>query len=191
MIELYTIIRAGENLMYELINAGNGLTYGVIHGSSTVVFVKPGLSGSIYGYENKYLKIAELLNQKYGCTVIVSPNDKKTDFSGEMDFLKEYAAQHKIENYQVYYFGFSNGALIGMSEAHKYSEIKRVLLVNAPLCINIVKSIDGIRKFSGEKMTLLFGSNDPSYDLAKMFTELESEKVHIEILPGRSEGAHV
>ena len=170
--------------MYELINADNGLTYGVIHGGSTLVFIKPGLSGSIYGYENKYLKIAECLNQKYGCTVIVSSNDKKTNFSEEMSFIKEYAAQHKIENFQIYYFGFSNGALIGMSEAHKYSEIKRLLLVNAPLCINIVKSIDGIRKFSGEKMTLLFGSNDPSYDLAKMFTELESEKVHIEILPG-------
>lgn len=169
--------------MYELITTNNGLTYGVIHGNTTIVFIKPGLSGSIYGYENKYLKIAERLNQKFGCTVIASPNEKKTDFGAEMDFLDEYAEQHKIENFQVFYFGFSNGALIGMSEAYKYAKIKRLLLVNAPLCINIVKSIDGIRKFIGKKMTLLFGSKDPSYDLAKMFTELESEKVAVKIVP--------
>ena len=57
--------------MYELITANNGLTYGVISGNESFVFIKPGLSGSIYGYENKYLKIAERLNEKYGCNIIV------------------------------------------------------------------------------------------------------------------------
>ena len=169
--------------MYELLTANNGLTYGVICGNETFVFIKPGLSGSIYGYENKYLKIAERLNQKYSCTIIASPNENKTNFSAEMDFLNEYAVQHNLQNFQIYYFGFSNGALIGMSEAFKYPRIKRLLLINAPLCINMLKSIEGIRKFTGEKMTLLFGSKDPSYDLAKMFTELESEKVAVKIVP--------
>ena len=165
---------------------GKEIEYGIIDGNNTIIFIKAGMEGSCYGYENKYIKIGRRLNAKHGCSIISSSNPLgyQTDFDAEMAFVRDYGKSHNFNDYQVYYFGFSNGSLIGMSEAHKYSEIKRLLLVNAPLCINIVKSIDGIRKFSGEKMTLLFGSNDPSYDLAKMFTELESEKVHIEILPG-------
>lgn len=169
--------------MYELITGKNNLTYGTILGNETIVFIKPGLGGSIYGYENKYLQIAENLNKKFNCTVISSPNDKKIDFASEMEFIKEYAAMNCIENYQIYYFGHSNGALIGMCEASKYAEIKRLLLINAPLCMNPHKTIEGIKKFAGEKMVLVFGEKDQSFHFVKLFSELSNEKIRFEIIP--------
>lgn len=169
--------------MYELITGKNNLTYGTILGNETIVFIKPGLGGSIYGYENKYFRISEKLNDTFNCTVIVSPNEKKVDFDTEMEFIKEYVTHNNLSEYQIYYFGHSNGALIGMCEAYKYAEITRLILINSPLCMNPHKTIDGIKKFNGEKMILLFGDKDPSFHFVKLFSELSNEKVRFEIIP--------
>ena len=106
--------------MYELVIGKNNHTYGIIRGNETIVFIKPGLGGSIYGYENKYFRISEKLNDTFNCTVIVSPNEKKVDFDTEMEFIKEYVTHNNLADYQIYYFGHSNGALIGMCNASKY-----------------------------------------------------------------------
>lgn len=168
--------------MYELVIGKNNHTYGIIRGNETIVFIKPGLGGSIYGYENKYFRISEKLNDTFNCTVIVSPNEKKVDFETEMEFIKEYVTHNNLADYQIYYFGHSNGALIGMCNAYKYSQIKRLLLINAPLCINPQKTIDGIKMFAGEKMVLVFGDKDPSFHFVKLFSELSNEKVRFEII---------
>lgn len=172
-----------NKVMYELVIGKNNHTYGIIRGNETIVFIKPGLGGSIYGYENKYFRISEKLNDTFNCTVIVSPNEKKVDFDTEMEFIKEYVTHNNLADYQIYYFGHSNGALIGMCNAYKYSQIKRLLLINAPLCINPQKTIDGIKMFAGEKMVLVFGDKDPSFHFVKLFSELSNEKVRFEIIP--------
>lgn len=172
-----------NKVMYELVIGKNNHTYGIIRGNETIVFIKPGLGGSIYGYENKYFRISEKLNATFNCTVIVSPNEKKVDFDTEMEFIKEYVTHNNLADYQIYYFGHSNGALIGMCNAYKYSQIKRLLLINAPLCINPQKTIDGIKMFAGEKMVLVFGDKDPSFHFVKLFSELSNEKVRFEIIP--------
>lgn len=169
--------------MYELVIGKNNHTYGIIRGNETIVFIKPGLGGSIYGYENKYFRISEKLNDTFNCTVIVSPNDKEVDFDTEMEFIKEYVTHNNLADYQIYYFGHSNGALIGMCNAYKYSQIKRLLLINAPLCINPQKTIDGIKMFTGEKMVLVIGDKDQSFHFVKLFSELSNEKVRFEIIP--------
>lgn len=169
--------------MYELVIGKNNHTYGIIRGNETIVFIKPGLGGSIYGYENKYFRISEKLNATFNCTVIVSPNEKKVDFDTEMEFIKEYVTHNNLADYQIYYFGHSNGALIGMCNAYKYSQIKRLLLINVPLCINPQKTIEGIKMFAGEKMVLVFGDKDPSFHFVKLFSELSNEKVRFEIIP--------
>jgi len=169
--------------MCELITGKNNLTYGIIFGNEIIVFIKTGIGGSIYGYENKYLKISESLNNKFKCTIISSPNDKKVDFKTEMDFIKEYAVLNNLSDCQIYYIGHSNGALIGMCEAYKYAEIKRLLLINPPLCMNPHKTIEGIKNFAGEKMNLVFGDKDQSFHYVKQFSELSNDKVRFEIIP--------
>ena len=68
------------------------IEYGIIKGNSTIVFIKAGQNGSIYGYENKYLTIAGKLNKKYGYTVISSSNpfDGNNPLDHDMDVVKEY-----------------------------------------------------------------------------------------------------
>ena len=40
------------------------IEYGIIEGNNTIVFIKSGQNGSIYGYNNKYIKMAKRLNKK-------------------------------------------------------------------------------------------------------------------------------
>ena len=50
------------------------INYGIVNGNNTIVFIKAGQDGSLYGYQDKYIKMAKRLNQKYGCSVICSSN---------------------------------------------------------------------------------------------------------------------
>lgn len=162
-----------------LIQNGKEIEYGIIDGNNTIVYIKAGMEGSCYGYENKYVRIGRLLNEKHGCSIVSSSNPLglHTDFSAEMTFIRDYALKHNLEDYKVYYLGHSNGAALGIINAWHFSEIKRLVCINAPLMMNPHQLVQGIKEFNGEKMCLVYGSKDPSFDMVKLYSELESEKI--------------
>ena len=45
--------------------------FGIVYGSDTVIFIKTGRGGDIYGYDNKYMNIAGMLHDRYGIAVPV------------------------------------------------------------------------------------------------------------------------
>ena len=111
------------------------IDYGIIKGNEIIVFIKAGQDGTMYGYQNKYLKIANSINKKYGYTVICSSNpfDGTNPLDNAMKVIKDYCNEQQIEKYKIYYMGHSNGALIGAWFGINYPEIKRMLLVNGPI----------------------------------------------------------
>ena len=50
--------------------------YEIVHGNNLIILVKVDMHGPIYGYPNKYLDMAELLNKRYGRTVITVSTPK-------------------------------------------------------------------------------------------------------------------
>lgn len=155
------------------------IEYGLIHGDNTIIFIKPGTGGNCYGYNNKYLKVAKILHENHGCSVIAGSNPfgYQNDMAMEINIIRDYAKAHGLKEYQVYYLGQSNGAAIGIINAYKYPEIKKLVCINSPLMINPHLLFDGIKKFNGEKMFLVYGSNDPSFPMIKIYSELESERI--------------
>ena len=81
--------------------------------------------------------------------------------------------------------GHSNGALIGAWFGVNYPRIKRMLLVNGPLMYNWHKTKEGIQKFSGEKLVLVYGSLDQSFRYTELVKPLENEKIKLEIIEGQ------
>ena len=128
------------------------IEYGIIEGNNTIVFIKSGQNGSIYGYNNKYIKMAKRLNKKYKCTVICSSNPFYGNNPLDNAFTVIEKCTSKFEDYKVYYLGFSNGALIGAYFGINYPKIKRMLLVNMPLIydINLIKN--NLNNFNNEKV---------------------------------------
>lgn len=158
------------------------IEYGIIEGNNTIVFIKSGQNGSIYGYNNKYIKMAKRLNKKYKCTVICSSNpfDGNNPLDNAFTIIEKYTS--KFEDYKVYYLDFSNGALIGAYFGINYPKIKRMLLVNMPLIydINLIKN--NLNNFNNEKVTIVYGSLDYSINLLENIKDIKSNRVDIKVI---------
>lgn len=158
------------------------IEYGIIEGNNTIVFIKSGQNGSIYGYNNKYIKMAKRLNKKYKCTVICSSNpfDGNNPLDNAFTVIEKYTS--KFEDYKVYYLGFSNGALIGAYFGINYPKIKRMLLVNMPLIydINLIKK--NLNNFNNEKVTILYGSLDYSINFLENIKNIKSNRLDIKVI---------
>lgn len=163
----------------ENINSGNVvINCGIIKGNEKIVFIKVGKDGSIYGYNNKYLTLAREINYKYGNTVICASNNEKSTLINEIDMIKNYCLD-KFDNYYIYYIGVSNGASFGMRYGYNYEVVKKMLLINGPLMINFDKIINGLLKYKGEKIYLIYGSLDPSIKYVKLLKQIESDKINV------------
>lgn len=160
------------------------VNYGIIEGNNTVLFIKAGQDGSMYGYQNKYLTIANNINKNYGYTVICSSNPlrKSNPLEQAIKVIEDYCKQKEFEDYKIYYMGLSNGGYIGATYAHQYPQIKIMLLINMPIFTNWHKIKKGLNQFNGEKAILVYGTLDPSYKYAEMITMIKRDNIKLEII---------
>lgn len=161
------------------------IDYGIVEGNNIIVFIKAGQDGSLYGYQNKYIKMARRLNKKYGCSVICSSNpfDGNNPLDNAMEITEDYA---KIfGNYKIYYLGYSNGALIGAWFGVKYPKIKRMALVNGPLMYNFHKTKEGALSFNGDMISFIYGEYDQSIGYIDLLKNMENDKIKVFVEKGQ------
>ena len=182
-IEILTRITYDETK--SVVQDNTVVDYGIVHGNNLIVLIKVGRNGSIYGYQNKYLDMAELLNKRYGCTVITVSTPKFIySLESEMKFVKEYAEQHNFNEYEVFYMGHSFGGTLGLLYGYKYTEIRRILAVNSPFSNDTVEMIKGIKSFKGLSLDLVYGLEDDFIETGKKYSYLKNQKVHFSYLEG-------
>ncbi len=145
-----------------IIQAEN-MTIGYIPGSAKVLFIKTGQGGTIYGYDNKYLDLATVVNEKYGYSVFVSATtiDTKESFHNDIKTIEECL---ETPDFEIYYLGVSKGGLIGIWHGYDEPRIVKMISINAPLMINFHgRTLPGVQKLGKEKLAMIYGSLDPSY----------------------------
>ena len=163
------------------------INIGYIPGSSNVLFVKTGQGGSIYGYENKYLDFATEVNKKYGYSVFVSAttSDSKEAYERDMQLLDQCL---NTTEYEICYLGVSKGGLIGIWHGADNPKVKRMISVNAPLMINFHgKTLPCIKKLGKEKLTMVYGSLDPSYK----YVSFVNKYANVQIIEGANHNFNV
>lgn len=141
----------------------DGLTieYGLMHGNNRVVMIKAGAGGSYTGYEEKYLKMARLLHDTYGCTVLCLSNYASDSFArGDVTVIRELIAEMGGE-VELYYIGNSNGSTQGLLTATKYFAFRRMVLVNMPLMLNFHRIKEALTRADTE-IRFVYGEKDPS-----------------------------
>ena len=161
------------------------IDYGIVEGNNIIVFIKAGQNGSLYGYQNKYIKMAKRLNKKYGCSVICSSNpfDGNNPLDNAMEVIEDYAK--RFDDYKIYYLGYSNGALIGAWFGIKYPKIKKMALVNGPLMYNLYKTKEGALSFKGESINFIYGEYDQSIGYVELLKSIENDKIKVFIEEGK------
>lgn len=161
------------------------IDYGIVEGDNIIVFIKSGQNGSLYGYQNKYIKMARRLNEKYGCSVICSSNpfDGNNPLDNAMEVIDDYAK--RFNDYKIYYLGYSNGALIGAWFGINYPKIKRMALINGPLMYNYHKTKEGALSFKGERLSFIYGEYDQSIRYIELLESIENNKIKVYIEEGQ------
>jgi hypothetical protein len=162
--------------MFDDVVKKNKIEYGIINGNSRLLFIKVGNGGSICGEENKYLRISQKIHDNYGCSVLVASNpveiNIKDSIAMDLEFIRE-SFPHICE---ISAFGHSNGGQMLVSYAYTSPMIKDVLAVNVPLMINLHKTKEGIKNFSGNKIHMIYGEKDPSFRYIEILNSSLSPK---------------
>jgi hypothetical protein len=148
---------------YKVSYEGTDVEYGCILGSSQIVYIKAGMGGSYLGYEDKYLKIAHRLNDKYCCSVICVSNPVPLPVVVDQMILGEFIKKHDIHNHEMFFFGHSNGCVKGLELGASGIAFSKMVLVNMPLMLNFHKTVQWINKMPGSNIVTVYGETDPSY----------------------------
>lgn len=151
-------------------STNTGIDFGVKAGNKKIVFIKAGLGGNLFGYDDKYLKIAHRLNERYGCSIISAsnPHDGKLHVASDKAIIEAYVKENGIESPELYFFGHSNGGIKGLQLATELT-FRKMLLVNMPLMIDFHKTKKYLSIIPDTKITFVYGELDPSYSYIPFF----------------------
>ena len=154
---------------------GLRIGYGLIHGNSRIVIIKAGAGGNYIGSEEKYLKMARLLRDTYGCTVLCLSNYAGDSFArGDVAVIRELIAEMGDE-VELYYVGNSNGSTQGLLTATKYFAFRRMVLVNMPLMLNFHKIKEALNRADTE-IRFVYGEKDPSISYVPFLRNASSKE---------------
>lgn len=136
-------------------------------GNENALLILTGIGGTTKGYDDKYVKIANQILNKFGFSVIVAttPSGSYLHTKENLDFVMKYVLD-KCSG-KVYAMGNSAGGNILLMHAHEHSQIEKILAVNPVLNINFFKIESGINKFKG-KSIIVCGEKDTSSKFCKM-----------------------
>ena len=166
---------------FDDITTQHSLQFGYVAGTNGLLIIKGGAGGSIYGYKNKYLTMAERVKEKYGFAVMVSENPVDIEPEENMRATMEMAYDY-IESFPkgipVYYFGISKGAHYAATFAYQYPWVTRWMALNMPIIVNWHKIKRGLEQLPMEQsMTIVFGDQDPCFRYAGMVDTLKKRNV--------------
>lgn len=170
-----------DEIISETYPDGTALEFGIIHGNDSVVIIKSGAGGSFHGYEDKYLKMAQMLNDIYGCTVLCTSNIDKASFE-KYDVKVIQNIVSEINTPKLYYIGISNGAVQGIMTAAKHFDFAHFLMINMPLMINFHRIMRDMEQISS-KITFIYGEKDPSCFYICLLENRIKENAKIEVVP--------
>lgn len=149
--------------------------------SGCIIINYPGFEGSINGYNNKYIYLADFMREKIGAVIRISNNqhsglDYKKSVQDDLRVVINYATTNS-ENIcgakvpKIYLLGFSAGASAVAAVAHEFPQVQKILLISPSYDAGEDDIFEGLTKFQGE-IYILSGENDdcPGPELTKQLS---------------------
>jgi hypothetical protein len=131
-----------------------------------IVINYPGADGSINGYNDKYIKIANYLVENKIGTVVRIPNISSLGFGWDINLREtlSYVLDHSKEICgseipEIYLMGTSAGAGAIAMTAWEYPQVTKILLTEPAIIFSGEHGVDGIKKYRGE-VVIVVGQGD-------------------------------
>ena len=157
---------------------------GAIYCEHGILLIKTGAGGSIRGRGDKYLHLVRHAQEMYGFAAFTVTTGSMPQVETEMKQAMEIVSRYRTylgRDVPVYFFGMSKGALEGAVCLYRYDIVSRALLINMPLMINWHKSKAGFEQFTGESITTVFSTRDPSYRYSEIMQCVKNDRVQLYI----------
>lgn len=142
--------------------------------ADTVLLIIPGVDGSVNGYNDKYVRIAEQVQDKHCIAVVRIANPFISSFHWEsnprriLDYIannaKAITGGSKAPRIKV--MAHSAGASIIARIAHEYDSITDMLLINPAEKLGHDAIRQGLKKTNAE-VVAIFGEKDPSVSFSE------------------------
>lgn len=138
--------------------------------SGVIIINYPGYNGDVDGYNNKYKKIADFLDEKEIGAVVRTSNHIQTGVDypqSARSFLRQtvdYALQNSqaicgLDQPRLYFVGVSAGAGAVAAVAHEYPQVEKTLLIAPAANVGVDIIQTGLSRYSGE-LYIVVGEKD-------------------------------
>ncbi len=161
------------------------INYGIIFGNEKIVFIKTGAYGGIRGYKDKYPKMAHKIHDRLGATVICASNPyiENGHIATDKAFISQIISKMKLSEYELYFFGTSDGAYHNLSLAKEFPQSVRMIGVN-PSLIDFSKFKDKLLELPHINKTLIYGTKDELFDIVPSLEKLSCDKLEVITIDG-------
>lgn len=142
--------------------------------SDTILITIPGVDGTVDGYENKYIRIVEGMQEKHGVAAVrmanpfITSHHLESNIRHALDYIANNtnAITGSSEQPKLKMVAHSAGASIIARIAHEYSNITDLLLINPAQKLDSDAILKGLSK-TRANVTIVFGEKDPSVSLSE------------------------
>lgn len=154
------------------------INYGIVFGNEKIVFIKTGADGNIKGYKDKYLKMAQRVHERMGATVICASNPYIECGHEATDklIISQIASEVNCSEYEVYFFGTSDGAHHNLVLAKEIPQTVRLLAIN-PSLIDFDEFKDKLLELPQISKTIVYGTKDELSDFFSTLKELKCDNL--------------
>ena len=159
--------------------------------SKSIMLIVPGVDGSVDGYKDKYIQIANNAVKTNNMSVVRMSNPYigahywQSNVRTAIQYIEDNAINIcGYKDFQLSIVGHSIGAFVTGQIAWEYPFIHNILLINPASIIDLQPLMNGLSDYKG-KATIIIGSKDPAYKRLNEFNQFElSKKTKVKVIDG-------
>ena len=165
--------------------SGDKFDYNITLGNEKIVFIKAGAGGSSRGYMDKYVKMAERINDRTGATVICASNPidpicESLDDKEICRVVKELG----LTSFELYLVGVSDGAYLNLELASRFSETVKWIGINTSF-IEISELEEKLKALSNVSKLMIYGTRDDDFEaIVPALGEMNCDNFAMEFVDG-------
>lgn len=158
--------------------------YEIIFGNETIVFLKTGAYGTVFGQENKYFYMAQDIHQRSGATVICASNPDVSHEEIDEQEIRRVIKEMGISHFTLHFIGVSDGAYHNLSLAKRFPQTVKMVGINSSY-ITVLGLQEKLLALPNVCKVMIYGTKDDDFDeIVPALHEMTCDNLTIQYVEG-------